>query len=144
MLIEIDKDLSNSMKSKNVLRVSTLRMMKAAIKNTEIARISKLSENEMFSVFAKMVKQRKDSAAIYLTGNRKDLSDKELAEVEVIQEYLPKQLSVDEIDNLIMDIIIQNGPTDIGRLMKEIMSLVRGRADGKIVSERVKAAYNHR
>jgi uncharacterized protein len=144
ILDRIDKDLAATMKSKSEgARVSTLRMMKSAIKYADIAKRGKgdFTEEDVFSVLATMVKQRKDSAEQYQNANRSDLADKENAEIAVIQEYLPRQLSVPEIDALIHAAMEKTGVTgmkEMGKLMKELMPLVRGKADGKIVNQRVK------
>lgn len=144
ILDRIDKDLAASMKSKaGEVRISTLRMMKSAIKYAEIAKRGKgdLTDEDIFSVFATMVKQRKDSAEQYQKGNRMDLVEKETGEIAVIQEYLPQQLTVAEIDGLIHAAIEKagvTGPKEMGKLMKELMPLVKGRADGKLVNQLVK------
>ncbi len=140
----IEKDLAASMKNKaEGVRLSTLRMMKSAITYADIAKRGKgdFTEEDVFSVLATMVKQRKDSAEQYQKGNRQDLADKENAEIAVIQEYLPRQLSVEEIDALIHAAVEKTGVKgmkEMGRLMKEVMPLIKGKADGKLVNQRVK------
>lgn len=144
ILASIDKDLAVSIKSKaEEVRISTLRMMKSAIKYAEIAKRGKgdLTEEDIFSVLSTMVKQRKDSAEQYQKGHRMDLFEKETKEVAVIQEYLPQQLTVPEIDGMIHAAIEKAGVTgvkEMGKLMKELMPMVKGKADGKVVNQRVK------
>ncbi len=144
ILDKIDADLAASMKSKaGGLRVSTLRMMKSAIKYADIAKRGKgeFLEEDVLAVLSTMVKQRKDSAEQYQTGDRMDLVEKETAEIAVIQEYLPQQLTVDEIDRMIRSAMEKAGVTgmkDMGKLMKELMPMVKGKADGKVVNQRVK------
>ena len=144
ILARINEDLVTSIKSRTEeLRVSTLRMMKSAIKNAEIAKRGKgaLLEEDILSVLSTMVKQRKESAEQYQKGNRVDLVEKETGEIAIIQEYLPEQLTVLEIDGMIHEAIRKTGVTgvkEMGRLMKELMPMVKGKADGKIVNQLVK------
>lgn len=146
ILKKINEDLVTSMKSKEEgsdLRTSTLRMMKSAIKNAEIAKRGKgeLTEEDITGVLSTMVKQRKESVEQYLKANRNDLAEKENKEIEIIQKYLPEQLSAEEVDEIIKSTIQEAGITgmkDMGRLMKELMPKLKGKADGKLVSQRVK------
>lgn len=146
ILKKINEDLVTSMKSKeegSELRTSTLRMMKSSIKNAEIAKRGKgeLVEEDIMGVLSTMVKQRKESVEQYLKANRNDLAEKENKEIEIIQKYLPEQLSSEEVDEIIKSTIQEAGIAgmkDIGRLMKELMPKVKGKADGKLVSQRVK------
>ena len=150
ILTRINEDLVASIKSrKEELRVSALRMMKSAIKNAEIAKRGKgaLFEEDILSVLSTMVKQRKESAEQYQKGNRMDLVERETGEIAVIQGYLPRQLTVPEIDGLIHEAIVKTGVTglkEMGRLMKELMPLVKGKADGKIVNQRIKEILENR
>ncbi len=146
ILKKINEDLVTSMKSKedgSELRTSTLRMIKSSIKNAEIAKRGKgeLTEEDILGVLSSMVKQRKESVEQYLKANRNDLAEKENKEIEIIQKYLPEQLSTEEVDEIIKSTIQEAGITgmkDMGRLMKELMPKLKGRADGKLVSQRVK------
>lgn len=146
ILKKINEDLVTSMKSKedgSELRTSTLRMMKSSIKNAEIAKRGKgeLTEEDILGVLSSMVKQRKESVEQYLKANRKDLAEKEDKEISIIQVYLPEQLSSEEVDEIIKSTIQEAGITsmkDLGRLMKELMPKFKGKADGKLVSQRVK------
>jgi uncharacterized protein YqeY len=153
ILKKINEDLVASMKSKEEgsgLRTSTLRMMKSSIKNAEIAKRGKgeLTEEDILGVLSSMVKQRKESVEQYLKANRNDLAEKENKEIEIIQKYLPEQLSSEEVDEIIKSTIqvvaTRNREAgiadmkDMGRLMKELMPKLKGKADGKLVSQRVK------
>ena len=146
ILKKINEDLVTSMKSKEEgsgLRTSTLRMMKSAIKNAEIAKRGKgeLTEEDIMDVLSTMVKQRKESVEQYSKANRNDLAEKENKEINIIQVYLPEQLSPEEVDEIIKSTIQEAGITgmkDMGRLMKELMPKVKGKADGKLVSRSVK------
>ncbi|MBU4319641.1 MAG: GatB/YqeY domain-containing protein [Thermodesulfovibrionales bacterium] len=146
ILKKINEDLVTSMKSKeegSELRTSTLRMMKSSIKNAEIAKRGKgeLTEEDITGVLSTMVKQRKESVEQYLKANRNDLAEKENKEINIIQVYLPEQLSPEEVDEIIKSTIQEAGIAgmkDMGRLMKELMPKLKGKADGKLVSQRVK------
>lgn len=144
ILKKINEDLVASMKSKDELKTTTLRMIKSAIKNAEIAKRGKgdLTEDDVIGVLSSMVKQRKESVEQYQKANRNDLAEKEDKEIVIIQEYLPKQLTVEELDEIIKTTIKEtgvSGPKEMGKLMKELMPKTKGKADGKLVSERVKA-----
>ena len=143
LLKKINDDLIASMKSRDDLKTTTLRMIKSSIKNAEIAKRGKgeLTEDDVLGVLSTMVKQRKDSVEQYQNANRNDLADKESAEISIIQAYLPEQLSVEEIDEIIKTAIRDAGVTsakEMGKLMKELMPKVKGKADGKLVNQRVK------
>ena len=135
----IDSDLKIAMKEKKELSVSTLRMLKAAIKNKEIdKRVKSLSDQEILEVFQKQVKQRKDSIAEFEKANRLDLVNKEKSELAVLEGYLPKGLSETELKALIQKAIQTAGAktkADVGRVMKEVMPQVAGRADGKTINQ---------
>lgn len=143
ILKKIDDDLSTSLKAKDEIRVSTLRMMKAALKNAEIEKRQKggLKEEDITGVLSSLVKQRMESVEQYTKAGRVDLADKESREIEIIQEYLPEQLSEEEIESLIRSAIQETGVSsvkEIGRLMKVLMPKVKGRADGRVVNEKVR------
>jgi len=146
-LDRISKELAEAMKSKEEgreLLVSVLRMIKAAVKNAEIAKRGtgkELTNDDVVAVLSSMVKQRKESVEQYSNVNRKDLADKETREVEIIQKYLPQQLTLEELELLIRSSIEETGVTgikEIGKLMKALMPKVKGKADGKEVNERVR------
>lgn len=146
ILQKLTVDLAASMKSKeggSDLRTSTLRMMKSALKNAEIAKRGKgdLTEEDVVSILSTMVKQRKESSDQYIAANRQDLAEKEVREIAIIQEYMPKQLTLEELDSVIRSTIQETGVTslkEIGRLMKELLPKVKGKADGKVVNQRIK------
>jgi len=146
ILKKINEDLVASMKSKeegSALRTTTLRMIKSAIKNVEIAKRGKgkLTEEDILGVLSTMVKQRKESAEQYQKANRNDLAEKENKEISIIQEYLPKQLTPEELDEIIKSAIKETGVSgmkEMGKLMKELMPRVKGKADGKLVNQRIK------
>jgi uncharacterized protein YqeY len=146
-LERISKDLAEAMKSKEEgkeLLVSVIRMIKSAVKNAEIAKRgsdSGLTEEDIIGVLSTMVKQRKESVDEYARANRKDLADKENQEISIIMKYLPQQLTVEELDAVIRSTIKETGvtgPKELGKLMKELMPKVKGKADGKLVNQRVR------
>lgn len=147
-LIErINRDLVETMKSKEADRdlvLSVLRMAKSALKNAEIAKRGSgegLDEEDVIGVLTSMVKQRKESVEQYRKAERKDLAEKEEREIGIIQRYLPQQLGAGELDEIIAAAVAETGVTDIkeiGKLMKALMPRVRGKADGKVVNQRVR------
>lgn len=146
-LERITRDLTEAMKGhgeERELVISVLRMIKSAVKNAEIALRGSgrdLGDDDIVGVLSTMVKQRKEAAEQYLDAGRKDLADKETRETEIIQRYLPKQLTPDELDSLIREAIQETGvasPQEAGKLMKVLMPRVRGKADGKLVNQRVR------
>lgn len=138
---QVNQDLISAMKAKNELILSTLRMLKSAIKNREIEFGHQLNETEIGEVVAKSVKQRKDSIAEYRKGNRNDLVKKETEEMKILGKYLPKQLSEDEIKKVVEEAIAKTKPAsvkDMGKVMAQVMPKLKGRADGSIISKIVR------
>jgi uncharacterized protein YqeY len=133
---KINADLKDAMKSGDKDRVSTLRLINAAIKSADIeARPSgkdKISDTDILSVLAKMVKQRRDSIEQYKAGGRQDLADKEEAEIKVIEGYLPKQMSEAEAKAAIAAVIKETGaasPKDMGKVMGALKTKYAGQMD---------------
>lgn len=141
---QIQKDIIVAMKARDEQRLSTLRMMKTALKNREIDKMAPLDEKEAQQVLATLIKQRKDSIEQFLKGGRKELADKEAAEIILIETYLPKAAGESEIAAGVKAVIAEMGsPTikDMGSVMKNAMARFAAagmRVDGKIVSEAVK------
>ena len=139
---QVQKDLVDAMRKKEELRLSTLRMMKAALKNKEIEKRGKLEEKEELQVFTTMIKQRKDSIEQFEKGNRPELARKEAEEIVVIEAYMPKAVGEEEVVAAVRATIAEMGsPTmkDMGAVMKNVMAKFAGaRVDGKLVSETVK------
>jgi uncharacterized protein len=139
---QITKDMTAAMKAREELRLSTLRMMKSAIKNKEIEKRSALDDKEAFQVLGTMIKQRKDSIEQFTKGGRQELADKEAAEITIIETYMPKAVGDEEIVAAVRATIAEMGsPTmkDMGTVMKNTMAKFAGaRVDGKVVSEAVK------
>ena len=139
---KIQSHLLESMKNKDPLRLSVLRMMKTAVKNKEIEKMKTLEEAEAIAVLNTLVKQRKDSAEQFRTGGREELALKEEAEIRIIEEYLPAAASEDEVRKAVGEAIQQTGATsikDMGKVMKATMARLAGKtADGARVSQLVK------
>jgi hypothetical protein len=142
----IVSDLTASMKAKDASRTSTLRMVKAAMMNREIEQGGELTDEEMTKALQSLVKQRRDSIEQYEKGGRPELADKERAEIEVIEAYLPQAASEQEIEQAVASAINETGATsirDMGKVMKAAQARLAGRsADGRVVSELVKAKLN--
>jgi hypothetical protein len=141
LLKRLDEDLKAAMKRSEPIRLSALRMAKAAIKNVQIDKGRELSDEEILSVLASMAKQRRESIEQFSRGGREELAEKERQELAVLQSYMPAQLSSDEIDTLIRQAIQESSArseADMGRVMKLLMPKVKGVADGKWVNTRVK------
>ncbi len=139
---QVQKDLVDAMRKKEELRLSTLRMMKAALQNKRIEKRADLDEKEELQVFSTMIKQRKDSIEQFEKGNRPELADKEAQEIVIIEAYMPKAVSQEAIEATVRAVIAEmDSPTmkDMGAVMKNVMAKFGGaRVDGKLVSEAVK------
>ena len=139
---KIEQEMIKAAKAKEKIRLSALRMMKNAIHNKEIDLKRELTEAEFLQVLAAMVKQRKDSIEQFEKGGRMDLVEKETAELKVVQEFMPQQFSEEDLTAAIEKAIQETGaagPKDMGKVMKALLPVISGRADGKVVSEKVKA-----
>jgi hypothetical protein len=141
---KIQKDIVVAMKAHEELRLSTLRMVKSALKNKEIEKRGALDEKEEMQILSTLIKQRHDSAEQFTKGNRPELAAKELEEIVFIEGYLPKPVGAAEIEAAVKAVIAEMGaPTakEMGSIMKKVMANFAGaRVDGKLVSEAVKKA----
>jgi uncharacterized protein len=138
----LDADLKTAMREKDAPRLSVIRMLKSAIKYREIEVMKPLDDAGVLAVVASEIKRRRDSVEQYRAGNRADLADKEEAEIHVLQGYLPAQLGEDELRAKVDEAIAKTGakgPKDMGAVMKALLPEVQGRAEGKAVSDMVKA-----
>ncbi len=134
----IEADFNEAYKAKNTQAVSLLRLIKSSIKNAEIHKKAKLSDEEILSLLQKEVKQREEAINQYNQGGRSDLAAKELQEIELINGYLPKQLSDTELRQIISSAIDQikaSGKQDFGKVMGILMPQIKGRASGNRVSK---------
>ena len=140
---QIISALTISMKAQDALRTSTLRMVKAALQNREIEKGAELDEEELTKLLRSLVKQRRDSVEQYEKGGRQDLADKEKAEIEIIEAYLPQSASREAIEEAVAAAISETGASsmkDMGKVMKAAQAALAGKnADGRTVSEIVKA-----
>ncbi|HHM23521.1 MAG TPA: GatB/YqeY domain-containing protein [Bacteroidetes bacterium] len=141
LLDKIQKDLQDAMKAGDRTRLDVLRMLKAQLKNAEIEKGGPLSEEEELQALSTAIKRRRESMELYEKGGRTDLYEKEAREIEIIQSYMPKPLSDEELEEVVAKTIAEVGatsPRDMGKVMKEIMSRYRGRVDGKKVQNLVR------
>jgi len=147
---KLKDELISSMKEKNQLRTSTLRMINAAIKDLEISQrknnqTDDALDSDIIGILVKMVKQRKESAETYKQGKRDDLHKKELEEIIIIEEFLPKQISEDEVIQIIEDLILKNSISDIsgmGLIMSELKKKYSGQLDLGLASKIIKDRIN--
>jgi len=139
---ELSAAIADAMRKHEPVRLSALRMLKAAIMNREVERGRALDAAESVQVVASLVKQRKDSIEQFTKGGRPDLADKEAAEIRVLEAYLPPAADAIAVDQAIADAIAETGatsPKDMGRVMKAAMARLAGQSvDGKLVNERVR------
>src|SRR3989442_5248946 len=144
LIEQIQKDITAAMKARDEQRLSTLRMVKAALKNREIEKMAPLDDKEAQQVLSPLIKQRKDSVEQFTKGGRQEMADKEAAEITLIESYMPKAAGEEEIVAGVKAVIAEMGtPTmkDMGTVMKNVMarfSAAGMRVDGKQVSEAVK------
>lgn len=137
---KIRADLTAAMKAQEKERLSTIRMLQSALKNEQINAGHELSDEEAMSVIRKAVKQRQDSIEQYTNAGRTKLADKERSEMELLKTYLPAELSEEELESGVREIIASTGAQskkDLGKVMKEASARFKGRADGKKIQELV-------
>ena len=142
---KLQSDLTEAIRSRAEVKAGTIRMLLSAITNEEVSGKSArvLTDTEIITVLSREAKKRREAVDAYIAAKRTDLADKEKAEGEVIAEYLPAQLSEDEIKKMIADAIAEtgaSGPSGMGSVMKVLSPKIAGKADGGVVSGLVKAA----
>lgn len=146
MLAErIDQEMKEAARAKEARRLNTLRMLKSQMKYREIEMGKALEDADVVAVIGSMIKQRKDSASQYTAGNRPELAQNENAEIAILEAFLPRQLTDDELSVLVQEAVSVSGgkgPRDMGAVMKALMPKVAGKAEGKRVSDAVKAALS--
>jgi len=139
---QVGADIATAMKARDASRLSALRMLKAAVMNKGVEKGRDLDDAEVLQVIASLVKQRKDSIEQFSKAGRTDLVDKETAELNVLQAYLPAAATPEEINAAVADAIAETGaasPKDMGKVMKAVMPKLAGKnADGKAVNEAVR------
>ena len=140
---KINESIKNSMKEKNSLRLDSLRAIKSAIliEKTKSGSKDQIEESVVLKILQKMVKQRNDSAKIYLEQNRKELADVEVSQANIISEFLPTQLSESELSEIIDKVIEEVGAEsmkDMGKVISKVNERVSGQAEGRVIAEIVK------
>ncbi|TSC94273.1 MAG: hypothetical protein Athens101428_372 [Candidatus Berkelbacteria bacterium Athens1014_28] len=140
LLEQIDADLKNALKSGDQTTLSTLRLLKSAIKNFEIESMSEAKDGDILKLIQKEIKQRRDSIESYKNNQRDELANRELAEIQVIEKYLPKQLSDEELTDIVQEAIAETeakSAADMGKIMSKVMPKIAGRVEGSRVSAKV-------
>lgn len=135
------KDIVTAMKEKDKEKLTVLRMVKGAMQLEEINQKKELTDEDVIGILAKQIKTRKESIAEFEKGNRKDLIDQTNAEIKIIEEYMPEQLSEEEVDGIIdqaFDTVKPESMKDMGRIMKEVTPKLKGKADMSTVSTKIR------
>ena len=138
----LDEDLKSAMRAREQLRLDTIRGLKSAIKYREIEVMKPLDDAGVQAVIATEIKRRRDSVEQYRAGKRLDLAEKEEAEIAILQQYLPQQMTADELASKVDEVVERTGAQgmkDMGAVMKALLPEVQGRAEGKTVSDMVKS-----
>ncbi|MCE5321882.1 GatB/YqeY domain-containing protein [bacterium] len=134
----LQQNMKQALKSKDELTLSTIRLILSSVSYARIAKGSQLTDDEVIGVIVKEAKQRRETIESAISGGRKDIADREKAELDILQTYLPQQLDQTEIETIVRQIVAEVGATDIkdrGKVMGPLMQKVKGRADGKLVSQ---------
>lgn len=134
-------DLKDAMKEKKQLRKSVITMLRAAIKQVEVDNRIELDDEDIINIMSKQVKQKRDAIEEFAKGNREDLVKEAKEEIEILMEYLPHQLTENEITQIVSQVIHEvgaNSPKDMGKVMSALQPRVKGRVDGKLVNKIVK------
>ncbi len=143
---ELLEEIKTAMRAKDSVKLNTLRALKTAIKNVEIDQKIEVGSAEIITIIRKQIKQRQDATEQYLKAERQELADKELAEIELLNVYLPAALSDEELDSFIQQGLTETGassPKDMGKLIQWLKAKTDGRADGKTLATKVKEALNN-
>lgn len=142
MVEKLKQDMIEAMKAKDKERLTTIRMIKGDLDKEHIDKKREINDDLLIEVVNRGIKQRKDSIAEFEKGGREDLVEKTQAEIDILQSYLPEQLSEEEILSIIdeaFQLVNPEGPRDMGKIMKEVQPKLKGRADMKHVSELIKS-----
>mgnify|MGYP003595137688 CR=1 FL=1 len=143
---QITEDMKTAMRAKDSVRLGTIRLLQAAIKQREVDERIELDDVAVIAIVDKLIKQRKDSIAAFETANRQDLADVEKAEIEVLKVYLPARMSAEEVTAAVQAIVAElgaKGPGDMGKVMGAVKTQLAGKADMGQVSAAVKAALSN-
>jgi uncharacterized protein YqeY len=134
----LNEDMKQAMRSQDKFKLSVIRMVRSAIKNIEIDQRKSLDDNEVLDILTREIKQRRDSLQDFEKAGREDLAETVKAEIEVINEYLPQQLTEEEVKVIVQQTIQEVGASskaEMGKVMSALMPKVKGRADGKLVNQ---------
>ncbi len=137
MLVKLQEQLKDAMLARDEIRVATLRLLISEIRNTQIAKGHDLSDEEILEVASKEAKKRRESVISFRAANREDLASQEAAELKILEEYLPVQMSDEELTNLVKRAITEMGATtvsDLGKIIGSVMGKVKGQASGDRVA----------
>ncbi|HFC8456788.1 GatB/YqeY domain-containing protein [Neisseria sp. DTU_2021_1001991_1_SI_NGA_ILE_055] len=140
---QLTEDMKTAMRAKDQVSLSTIRLINAAIKQFEVDERTEADDAKVISILTKMVKQRKDSAKIYIEAGRQDLADKENAEIEILNRYLPQMMSAEEIKTAVEAAVAETGASgmaDMGKVMGVLKTRLAGKADMGEVNKVLKAA----
>lgn len=140
---QLTEDMKTAMRAKDQVSLSTIRLINAAIKQFEVDERTEADDAKVISILTKMVKQRKDSAKIYTEAGRQDLADKENAEIEILNRYLPQMMSAEEIKTAVEAAVAETGASgmaDMGKVMGVLKTRLAGKADMSEVNKVLKAA----
>lgn len=145
LLDKIKNDLVTSMKNKDTFALNVIRMVKASIQMESINKKRDLTDEEIISVIEKQIKMRKDAIIEFEKGNRNDLVEQNTKEIELLNKYMPEQLSIDEVNKIILEAFQKINPTsskDMGLIMKEVTPKLKGRTDMSMVSSIIRDKLN--
>ena len=134
---QLQDDMKAAMRSRDSVRLGVIRFIRSEIHNEQISKQAELSDEDVILVLSRLAQQRRDSIEAFTQGNRKELADKEKGELAIVLEYLPVQMTSDEITELarkVIEEVAANGAQDMGKVMGRIVPQVRGRAEGRQVS----------
>lgn len=134
--------MKQAMKSRDAAKLSVLRFLLSEIKNVEIDAKHELEDQEIIALLRKEVKRRKEAVEQYKTAGRDDIVTHELSELEVINTFLPAQMTPEAVEQIIVDIIAKSPDQDFGQVMRQVMQSTKGQADGKLVSDIVRSKLN--
>ena len=145
LINKLMEDMKTSMKNKDTIRKNTITMVRAAVKQIEVDERRVLSDEEIQDIISKQLKEKRIVIEEFKKGSREDLVQLTLAEIDILLDYLPKQLSYDEVKAIVVETIAEVNATsmkDIGLIMKSVMPKVKGKTDGNIVNKAIKEVLN--
>ncbi len=135
---QLTEMMKNAMRARDQVRLDTVRFMLSQIKNVEIDLKREMTDEEIISLLKKEVKNRKEAMDQFLAGGRQDLVDEETGKLAIIQEFLPAEMSDEELQKIVQEVVDSNQGKEFGLIMREVMAKVKGQADGSRVSGMVK------